>query len=232
MFAGRMHVDEVDTNAALAGRLLAAQFPQWAELPVTPVHSAGTDNAIYRLGDDMTVRLPRIPGAVEQVEKEHRWLPRLAPLLPLAVPVPLGKGTPAEGYPWPGPSAVARRRGRNRRAHHRSTPCGHRDGAVRRRLAADGSRRRTGPRSAQLLPRRAAGHARLPGPRRDRLPARALDAGAATAVWEAALRAPAWRGPPVWIHGDLHAGNLLARQGRLSAVIDFGGLGVVTPRAT
>ena len=95
MSAGRMHVDEVHTDASLAGRLLAAQFPQWAELSLEPVHSAGTDNAIYRLGDDMAVRLPRIRGAAEKVDKEHRWLPRLAPRVPLAIPVPLGKGRPA-----------------------------------------------------------------------------------------------------------------------------------------
>jgi len=94
-----MHSDEVDTDASLVGRLLAAQFPQWADLPIQPVPSAGTDNALYRLGDDLVVRLPHIKWAVEGLDKEHRWLPRLAPLLPVAIPVPLGKGTPAEGYP-------------------------------------------------------------------------------------------------------------------------------------
>ena len=100
MPAEKMHADEVDTDVSLVGRLLAAQFPRWADLPIAPVRSAGTDNALYRLGDDMVVRLPRIEAAAGQVEKEHRWLPRLAPPLPLAVPVPLAKGTPAEGYPW------------------------------------------------------------------------------------------------------------------------------------
>jgi aminoglycoside phosphotransferase (APT) family kinase protein len=95
--AGKMHADEVDTDVALVGRLLAAQFPRWANLPIEPVRSAGTDNAIYRLGDDMAVRLPRIHWAVGQVDKEYRWLPRLAPLLPLAIPVPLAKGAPGEG---------------------------------------------------------------------------------------------------------------------------------------
>lgn len=100
MTAGKMHDNEVDTGASLVGRLLAAQFPQWAELPITPVDSARTDNAIYRLGDDMAVRLPRIDWAVGQVEKEHQWLPHLAPFLPLAIPVPLARGDPGEGYPW------------------------------------------------------------------------------------------------------------------------------------
>ncbi len=97
----RMHPDEVHTDVELVRRLLGAQFPKWAGLPVEPVEPGGTDNAIYRLGDDMAVRLPRIHWAVGQVEKEHRWLPRLAPHLPLDIPVPLAKGTPGEGYPFP-----------------------------------------------------------------------------------------------------------------------------------
>src|SRR3954447_3523934 len=96
-----MHADEVDTDPRLARRLLAAQFPEWASLPVRPVPSGGTDNALYRLGADLAVRLPRIGWAVDDIEKEQRWLPRLAPHLPLAVPGPLGSGQPAEGYPWP-----------------------------------------------------------------------------------------------------------------------------------
>src|SRR5262249_33151887 len=101
MPASRMHTDEIHADAALVRRLLAAQFPQWANLPIEPVRSAGTDHALYRLGADMAVRLPRIDWAAGQAEKEQRWLPRLAPLLPLAIPVPLAQGKPAEGYPWP-----------------------------------------------------------------------------------------------------------------------------------
>src|SRR5438552_4623341 len=100
MTTSKMHADEVDTDASLVRRLLAAQFPKWADLPIERVPSAGTDNALYRLGDDMVVRLPRVPGATAQVDKEHKWLPRLAPHLPLAIPVPLAKGAPGEGYPW------------------------------------------------------------------------------------------------------------------------------------
>src|SRR5260370_12175415 len=96
----KMHAAEVDTDASLVRRLLAAQFPDWADLPLERVRSGGTDNAIYRLGDDMCVRLPRIERATAQIHKEHQWLPRLAPHLPLAIPVPLAKGMPAEGYPW------------------------------------------------------------------------------------------------------------------------------------
>lgn len=97
----KMHADEVDIDSALVGRLLATQFPHWADLPVEPVQSAGTNNAIYRLGEGLAVRLPRIIGAIGQLDKEHLWLPRLAPRLPLAIPVPLAMGRPGEGYPWP-----------------------------------------------------------------------------------------------------------------------------------
>ena len=87
MSAGNMHVDEVDVDVSLVGRLLAAQFPDWAELPIERVRSGGTDNAIYRLGDNLCVRLPRIERVTAQLDKELEWLPRLAPHLPLAVPV-------------------------------------------------------------------------------------------------------------------------------------------------
>jgi aminoglycoside phosphotransferase (APT) family kinase protein len=100
MSAGKMHVDEVDVDISLVGRLLTAQFPQWADLPIEPFHSAGTDNAIYRVGSDLAVRLPCIEGATGQVDKEQQWLPRLAPRLPLTIPVPRALGTPGEGYPW------------------------------------------------------------------------------------------------------------------------------------
>jgi len=96
-----MHKDEVRTDSALVQRLIAGQFPQWADRPVTPVPSGGTDNAIYRLGDELAVRLPRVEGAVGQVEFEHEWLPVLARHLPVAVPQPYAVGRPAEGYPWP-----------------------------------------------------------------------------------------------------------------------------------
>src|SRR5690242_7214025 len=94
----KMHTHELHIDTALVSRLIAQQLPQWAGLPVRPVASAGTDNAMYRLGDDMAVRLPRLPGGARQIDKEHRWVPRLAPHLPLAVPAPLAKGAPGAGY--------------------------------------------------------------------------------------------------------------------------------------
>lgn len=230
MPAGKMHVDEVDTDVTLVRRLLATQFPKWAELSITPLHSAGTDNAIYRLGSDMAIRLPRIPGATGQVDKEHRWLPRLAPLLPLAIPVPLAKGRPGEGYPWhwsvyrwmEGEDATISR-----------IADGH-------QLATDLAQFITALHGIDTEDQRPVGslrsYRRGPLAHRDEATRAAIaacdgmiDVELVTEVWEAALQIPAWEGPPVWIHGDLQSRNLLAKEGRLSAVIDFGGLAIGDP---
>lgn len=100
MPSDRAHTGGVDISTALVNRLVAAQFPQWAGLPVEPVEPGGWDNRTFRLGEGMSVRLPSAEGYAAQVEKEQKWLPRLAPHLPLLIPVPLALGTPAFGYPW------------------------------------------------------------------------------------------------------------------------------------
>ena len=230
MSAGKMHLDEVDTDASLVGRLLATQFPQWADLPIEPVHSAGTDNALYRLGDDLAVRLPRIHSATGQVDKEHQWLPRLAPFLPLAIPVPLAKGKPGEGYPWHW-SVYRWLEGENATIEHIADP---RQSAIdlaqfitalQQIVAAGGPP--PGPHNSSRGEPLAMRDTRT----RDAIATLqgTLDADAVTAVWDAAIEVAAWHGPPVWLHGDLQSGNLLAVQGRLSAVIDFGCLGVGDP---
>lgn len=225
-----MHADEVNTDESLVGRLLAAQFPQWADLRLELVASAGTDNAIYRLGDDMAVRLPRIEAATGQVDKEHRWLPRLAPHLPLAIPVPLAKGRPAEGYPWHW-SVYAWLKGENAIIQPIADLC-HAATVLGGFVAA---LQRIDPRGAPT-PGEHNFYRAVPLARRDAATREAItalqeivDADEVTAAWEAALRAPAWQRPPVWVHGDLSAGNLLVEQGRLSGVIDFGCLGAGDP---
>ena len=230
MSVGKMHVDEVDTNVSLVVRLLTAQFPQWADLPIEPVHSAGTDNALYRLGDDMVVRLPRIHWATGQADKEHQWLPRLAPFLPLAIPVPLAKGKPGEGYPWhwsvyrwlEGENATSERIANPRQA---ATDLAQFIAALQR-IDATG-----GPPPGQHNSFRGEPLAMRDTRTRDAIAILrgTFDADAMTAVWDAAIKAPAWHRPPVWLHGDLQSGNLLAVQGRLNAVIDFGCLGVGDP---
>ncbi|WP_042435916.1 aminoglycoside phosphotransferase family protein [Streptacidiphilus anmyonensis] len=220
-----MHADEADTDAALVRRLLSAQFPQWAALPVEPVDRVGTSNAMFRLGDDLVVRLPRMAGAAEDVEKEHRWLPRLAPQLPVPIPVPQGQGVPGDGYPWPW-SVYGWVEGANPVVGQL------RDGDV---LAADlaaftTALRRIDPMGGPDSYRSEPLSARDASTRRAIADLQALvDADAALAVWEYAVRAPEWNGPAAWIHADLQPGNLLVSDGRLSGVIDFGCLGLGDP---
>lgn len=211
-----------EITEALVRRLIAAQFPQWATLPVTRVVPGGWDNRTFRLGDDMLVRLPSATGYVPQVEKEHRWLPRLAPHLPLPIPVPLGIGTPAFGYPFPwsiyrwieGERAIDAPIADDTRF---AIDVAQFLVALQRIDAGDGpaagvhSFFRGGPLAVYNAESRNAIVA-LDGQ---------IDSERATVVWDAALAA-AWHGPPVWVHGDLAPGNLLVRDGRLCAVLDFG----------
>ena len=96
----RLHEDELETTVALVRRLLEAQFPQWAELPLEALAVGGTDNAIYRLGDELSVRLPRRRSwTAGSLDQEFEWLPELAPFLPLRIPTPVARGAPGEGYP-------------------------------------------------------------------------------------------------------------------------------------
>lgn len=218
-----MHTGEVEVPASLLHRLLADQFPEWADLPLASVPSFGTDHALFRLGDDMLVRLPRIDWAVGGVDKDLLWLPRLAPHLPVEIPVPLAAGVPGAGYPWPW-GVYPWLQG----DHPPVRAC---DESLTRDLATfvqalhavdlpEGPPARRGqPLIVQDEEARLA-LVQLEG---------TIDVAAATAAWEEALAAPPWTGPGIWIHGDLLGGNLLLRDRRLSAVIDWGGLGVGDP---
>jgi aminoglycoside phosphotransferase (APT) family kinase protein len=225
MRTDRMHADQLDIDVPLVRRMLAEQFPQWSHLPIEPFPSGGTVNALYRLGDDMAVRLPLIAGAVGDVEKEQRWLPRLAPLLPVAIPIVLGRGVPAAGYPWPW-SVYRWLEGENPIVGRIADPVGLATDlagfitALQRIHPADGPPAYRGvPLATNDSPTRAA---------IDELHG-TVDSEAAAAAWDAALRTPGWPGPPVWVHSDLMPGNLLISRGRLSAVIDFGTAGVGDP---
>jgi aminoglycoside phosphotransferase (APT) family kinase protein len=216
-------------DAGLARRLVAAQFPQWAHLPLRQLVPAGSDHVIYRLGAEFSVRLPRHEGAVGQAAREAWWLPRLAPRLPLAVPEPVGVGEPDLGYPWPW--GVSRwLAGETATVEALADSC---DAAVALAefLAA---LQCFAPEDVPPV------GVEVPEPRpladRDAGTREAIasvdgvfDAAAMTRLWDAALDAPAWQGPAVWFHGDFHTGNLLTVGGRLSAVIDFGGLGQGDP---
>lgn len=221
----RMHPDEIEIDVPLVRRLVATQFPHWSGLPIRPVPSAGTDNALYRLGEDLVVRLPRIHWAVPHVDRELHWLPRLARHLPVAVPEPLGRGEPAEGYPWPW-SVYRWLDGENPAVDHLddaeslATELARFVSALHRTDTAGAP---PAERGAPLAERDAATRSAIVALRG------MVDIAAVTAAWEQDVRAPTWSGPPVWVHGDLSPGNLLLVDGRLRAVIDFGGLGVGDP---
>lgn len=222
----RLHADEVDVDDDLVRALLADQAPAWAGLPLRAAASTGTDSAVYRLGDDLGVRVPRIGWAVPQIAKEREWLPRLAPHLPAAVPEPLLVGAPGRGYPYPwlvyrwvgGEDALvaavpdwcdlARQVAGFVTALRKVDPAG---GPAPRGRAGDVA-------AEDAATRRAvAGLAGI------------VDVNRAMAVWDAALAAGPWPGPRVWVHGDLLPGNVLVDGGRLSGVIDWGGACVGDP---
>jgi len=227
MAAPKMHADEIETDVALVRRLLAGQFPDWADLAIDPVVSYGTDHDIYRLGDELAARLPRIGWATGQAAKEAEWLPRLAPQLPLAVPVHVATGYPAEGYPFEwsvytwldGEDANGTIDDLNQAAADLAA-------FVKALRGVDA-------RNAHPRPPRGRG---APLAELDEQVRRAIaelgdriDGDAAVRSWEESLNASGWEGEEVWVHGDLLPGNLLVVDGRLSAVIDFGGLNVGDP---
>jgi aminoglycoside phosphotransferase (APT) family kinase protein len=228
--ADEVEADGHGVGPGLVGRLLASQFPEWADLPLTCLNPAGSDNVIYRLGENMSVRLPRGEWAAGHAVKEHYWLPRLAPRLPLPIPAPLGVGKPAFGYRWDW--SVSRwLRGETATVKGLADP---------RRTAIELAEFLTALQHALPVESDAPNpHDEVTGvplAKRDHATRAAIaavqdafDAPAMTAVWDAALRAPAWDRGPVWYHGDLHLGNLLISGGHLSAVIDFAGLGAGDP---
>jgi aminoglycoside phosphotransferase (APT) family kinase protein len=223
-------VEKADITPELVSRLVATQFPQWAGLPIRPVDVDGWDNATFRLGEQMSVRLPSSHAYVEQVDKEHRWLPVLARQLPLRIPEPLAKGEPGCGFPRPW--SVYR--------WIDGQTAGDGQVADLPQLAADlasflAALYRIDP-SGGPLPGthnffRGGSPAYYDAETRAALAALHghIDTGLAEQVWEAALTAR-WDGPPVWFHGDAQPGNLLLdSSGRLSAVIDFGTSGIGDP---
>ncbi|MGW0905454.1 aminoglycoside phosphotransferase family protein [Streptomyces sp. NPDC002853] len=216
-------------DAALVRRLVAAQFPQWRDLPVRPVEVDGWDNRTYRLGDTLTARLPTAAGYVPAVAKENEWLPKLAPSLPFAVPPILGAGAPGEGYPFPwsvrgwldGETAA---RGRIDDLPRFALA------VAEFILALQRCDTTGGPLAGEHSWYRGASPAHYDEETRRCLAALEghVDTERAAAVWDAALAAE-WHGAPVWFHGDIAPGNLLVADGKLTAVIDFGTSGVGDP---
>jgi aminoglycoside phosphotransferase (APT) family kinase protein len=221
--------ERIRISSSLVRHLISTQFPNWRNLPIRRVDADGWDNSTFRLGDNLKVRLPASAQYVPQVAKEYRWLPRLAPLLPIAVPMPVALGAPADTYPWPwavyrwleGETASPERIDDQ---HKFATDLAQFLRALQRIDAVDGplpgphSFYRGGPLSIYNTDTRQS-LAVLRGE---------IDADEAVAVWEAALAAP-WHGPTVWVHGDMAAANLIVKNGRLTGVIDFGCCAVGDP---
>lgn len=208
---------EITISHDLIHTMLKEFVPQLADQPLT-LHGEGWDNEIHRLGDDHAVRLPRREAAAVLVEHEQRWLPELAPSLPLPIPTPTYSGRPAFGFPWawsivpwlPGiPFAHAPRPSTERlmgdlagflNALHTPAPEDAPDNPQRGGLLADRSERV---------------HDQI-----DQIPN--IDTETLHALWDELVETPTWGGDAIWLHGDLHPLNVLVRGGRLSAVIDFG----------
>jgi len=216
-------------NAALVERLIADQFPHWAHLPIRPVELQGWDNRTFRLGGEMLMRLPSAERYAAQAAKEQRWLPELRPHVPLPIPEPVASGQPSSIYPF---SWTIMR-------WLTGEVVGEADPTTQNSIAAD---------LAQFLNAlRAAPTADAPGPGPHNFYrggdlriydqevrhclaqlGEKVDATAILRLWEKACHSQ-WLGPPVWVHGDVAAGNLLLRNQRLGAVIDFGCCGVGDP---
>jgi len=211
---------DVDVDRHLVLGLLREQHPDLAHLELVAV-SSGWDNTLWRLGDELAVRLPRRESAASLTANEQRWLPVLGPVLPLPVPVPVRVGRPSPHYPWPWsvvpwfegepgdrgeitrPTEAARTLGRFLAALHRRAP-----------------------RGAPHNPFRGVGLAERCDTFEERVSVLEgeIDVDAVRTVWERGSAATAWTGPGVWLHGDLHPANIVVTSGTVSAVVDFGDL--------
>lgn len=227
----RMHENELDIDKTLVTQLIKNQCPQWGDLPITPILSSGTDNALFRLGTDYVVRLPRIewsPGSVvKSVNQEYEWIPKVASVLKVPVSEPLFKGKPDNTYPWPWMIT------RWNDGHNPPFENEHEYEQLAIDLALflnelHSINLKDGPRSRRGIP--------LNSPALDAETRRALqqlnneiDVAAATPLWDQLSQLPYWSQPPVWVHGDFLPGNILVQNDRLSAVIDFADLGQGDP---
>ncbi len=224
-----MDSQHVVIDVSLVRRLIASQFPQWKELSIDPVATSEWDNRTFHLGKDILIRLPSAADYELQVEKEHQWLPQLALGLPLPIPVPLAMGKPEYGYPWKwsiyrwldGETAASAKIGD---LVELAIDLADFLTALQRIDVTGGplpglhSLFRGGSLSVYDNETR-----RSIAALKDK-----IDAASATEVWEAA-RSTSWKHPPIWVHGDISAGNLLVCDGKLSAVIDFGQLAIGDP---
>lgn len=219
----------VEIDVSLVERLVAAQFPHWADLPVRPVALGGWDNRTFHLGDEMSVRLPSAERYVAQVGKEQRFLPVLGAHLPLPIPAPLAIGRPGEGYPWPW-SVYRWIDGDPATRERIADMAGFAEDLADFLIALWKIDASDGPAAGTHNFHRGGSLSVYDEETRRSIDSLAgeLDVPLITEIWERAL-ASTWDRKPVWVHGDVAEGNLLVRDGRLSAVIDFGSSGVGDP---
>lgn len=229
-----MHDDEIAISDGLARCLVDEQLPQWAGLPLRRLPPLGTDNQLFRLGNDLLVRMPRIHWAAEAPAREMEWLPRIAASLPFEIPEPIALGQPDHGYPYEW-SVVPWLEGATITGTHLGDASDNVDWlelahdlgdflrALRGIDAAGAPLKREGARGSDLADADAwvREWTHRAGER--------VDGALVIAAWEESLQAPVWDGPPTWLHCDIHEGNLLVRNRRLRAVIDWGGLGTGDP---
>jgi len=223
--------DPLAIDVSFAVRLVAARFPEWADLALTPFDSPGTDNTVFRIGESACLRLPRLASADTQLLKEAEWLDRLAPL-PLAIPRPLALSGPFETfqyhatiYNWlPGTTAL------------KAPPADL--NAAAEALAEFLTALRGKPTDCAPAAGPQNQYRGAPLTLRDRLTRKAIaqlsdriDVDRLSALWTACLDAPALAGAPMWLHGDLQAGNLIVQDSRLTGIIDFGLAGIGDPAA-
>jgi aminoglycoside phosphotransferase (APT) family kinase protein len=220
-----MHPNEVAITIPLIQQLLREQFPHLSELPITQVTSMGTDNAIYRIGDEFCARLPRIPSAAESVQKEQIWLPQFEKVLPMRIPTLHASGSPSKNYPFPfsiynwfeGENAFETQ---NFDHHYAAKDLAKFLNSLQNIYTQNAPlSRRGGPLLTQDLEVQKA----------IKSLADVIDVDKVTKIWESCLRAPKWNRPPVWIHSDLLPANLLIQERKLKSVIDFGMMGIGDP---
>ena len=219
----------MEINVALVKQLVTAQFPEWSKLPIEPVKLSGWDNRTFHLGPSMLVRLPSAAGYTPQVEKEQRWLPRLAPHLPLSIPQPIAKGKPSHAYPWHW-SIYQWIDGENANIDRIGDLCQFATDLAQfiydlQQIDATG-----GPLAGEHSFYRGAPLAVYDAETRNAIEklAKEIDRQTALSIWAAAC-STTWQKSPVWFHGDIAAGNLLVKNGKLYAVIDFGCAGIGDP---
>lgn len=219
----------MEINLELVYQLISAQFPQWSNLIIRPVEMSGWDNRTFHLGDEMLVRLPSASNYADQVEKEQEWLPQLAPFLPNKIPVPLGMGTPDENYPWKW-SVYRWIEGETVASSPEVDLCILAKDLANFLVALQSVDPKGGPIAGPQNFYRGGSVTVYDSETRHaiRVLNDKINSSLVTEIWEAGC-VKTWSEEPVWVHGDISAGNLLINNNRLNAVIDFGQLCIGDP---